>query len=100
VLALTNAGDLVVDPFLGVGSTIVAANRHGRRGAGAEIVEDYCKIAEQRILAAQAGTLRVRPMGKPVFDHTKAGKRLLEKPWESASDSRQRELLSVHDTTA
>jgi adenine-specific DNA-methyltransferase len=100
VLALTNPGDLVVDPFLGVGSTIIAANRQARRGAGAEIVEDYCKIAEQRILAAQAGTLRVRPMGKPVFDHTKAGKRLLEKPWESNRDAQQGELLSLHETAA
>jgi adenine-specific DNA-methyltransferase len=99
VLSMTNKGDLVFDPFLGVGSTIIAANRHYRRGAGAELQAEYCKIAEARILAAQAGTLPVRPMGKPVFDHTKAGKKLLEKPWEAQHDG-QGELLKVHETAA
>jgi adenine-specific DNA-methyltransferase len=99
VLALTRPGDLVVDPFLGVGSTIVAANRHKRRGAGAEIIEDYCIVAEKRILAAQEGTLAVRPMGKPVFDHRKAGKRLLEKPWEMPANS-EPELLRLQETAA
>jgi adenine-specific DNA-methyltransferase len=99
VLSLTNAGDLVFDPFLGVGSTIIAANRHGRRGAGSEIQAEYCKIAEARILSAQAGTLAVRPMGKPVFDHTKAGKKLLERPWETQREL-QGELLQVRETAA
>src|SRR5690606_35889755 len=47
VLALTEPGDLVLDPYMGVGSTIVAAVRHGRRAAGAEIVPEYVALARE-----------------------------------------------------
>lgn len=67
VLALTNKGDLVVDPFIGVGSTAVAAILHGRRVAGADLVTDYLDIARARAQAAQNRTLRTRPMNKPVY---------------------------------
>ena len=41
--------DLVLDPFLGSGTTAIAAERLGRRWIGIEISEQYCKIAKQRI---------------------------------------------------
>src|SRR5438477_3003104 len=41
VLSLTKDGDWVIDPFLGVGTSVVAAIRHGRRGAGSEMVSKY-----------------------------------------------------------
>jgi adenine-specific DNA-methyltransferase len=66
VLSLTNPGDLVLDPFLGSGTAAVAAVRHGRRAAGAEVVDGYMKIAEQRIREAWKGELRTRPMGRDV----------------------------------
>ncbi len=68
VLALTNRRHLVVDPFVGVGSTAVAAVLHGRRAAGADIDPDYLDIARQRIKDAIAGNLRRRPFGKPVYE--------------------------------
>ncbi len=49
VLSLTNEGDWVLDPFLGTGTTIIAAIRHRRRGVGAEIVSKYVQLARQRI---------------------------------------------------
>ena len=58
--ALTAEGDLVVDPFLGAGTTGAAAVLEGRRFAGAEMREDYIKTAEERIRKAAAGTLRYR----------------------------------------
>jgi adenine-specific DNA-methyltransferase len=67
VLALTNKGDLVVDPYLGVGTTAVAAVLHGRRAAGADIKSKYLVIARQRIKDAIAGRLRRRPFGQPVY---------------------------------
>ncbi len=67
VLALTNEGDLVVDPYMGVGSTAVAAVRHKRRAAGAEIVQEYVEIARERATMAAAGLLQTRPMGRPVY---------------------------------
>jgi adenine-specific DNA-methyltransferase len=67
VLALTDADDLVVDPYLGVGSTACAAILNGRRAAGADISAEYVRIARQRIELAMSGALRRRPLGKPVY---------------------------------
>jgi adenine-specific DNA-methyltransferase len=68
VLALTDPGDIVLDPYMGVGSSVVAAIRHGRRGYGCDIVPGYVEIACERIAQARAGTLRTRPMDRPVYD--------------------------------
>ncbi|MBI4610342.1 MAG: site-specific DNA-methyltransferase [Candidatus Rokubacteria bacterium] len=67
VLSMTRPGDWVLDPYMGVGTTAVAAIRQGRKGIGAELVEDYITVARERIRAAHAGTLRTRPMERPVY---------------------------------
>ncbi len=66
VLATTRPGDLVVDPYLGVGTTACAAVMHGRRAAGAEIVPEYVAISRERVALAAAGELRTRPRSRPV----------------------------------
>lgn len=71
VLALTKPGDWVFDPFLGSGTTAIAALAHGRKAAGAEIVPEYVEVTHQRIREAARGQLRVRPMNRPVYDPTK-----------------------------
>lgn len=71
VLALTSEGDAVFDPYMGVGSTIVAALKHGRVGYGCDIVPEYVDIAWSRVSALQAGQLRTRPMDRPVYDPNK-----------------------------
>ena len=68
VLSLTEEGDLVVDPYLGVGSTAVAAVTHKRRVAGAEIVSEYMDIARERVRLAKEGRLKTRPMNHPVYE--------------------------------
>ncbi len=68
VLALTDAGDWVLDPFLGVGTAAVAALIHERKAIGAELMPEYLAIARERIAQAEAGTLRVRPMERAVYD--------------------------------
>jgi adenine-specific DNA-methyltransferase len=70
VLALTDEGDWVLDPFMGVGSTAIAALIHHRRAVGAEIVPEYLQVARQRLALAEAGQLRIRPMERPVYDPT------------------------------
>ncbi|MBA2283684.1 MAG: site-specific DNA-methyltransferase [Actinomycetota bacterium] len=45
----TYEDDLVLDPFLGSGSSIVAAHRLGRRGIGYDIDPDYVSIAKERL---------------------------------------------------
>jgi len=67
VLALTNPGDLVVDPYIGVGSAACAAVLHGRRAAGADVVSEYLQIARDRVKGAFEGQLRRRPLGRPIY---------------------------------
>lgn len=68
ILALTEPGDLVVDPYVGVGTTVAAAVLTERRGAGADTMAEYIDIARQRVQQAAAGTLPYRPMNKPIYD--------------------------------
>jgi len=68
VLSMTNPEDNVLDPYMGVGSALVAAIMHGRNGYGCDIVPEYVEIARERVRAYWNGTLRTRPMGKPVYD--------------------------------
>lgn len=98
VLSLANEGDWVLDPFLGTGSTIIAAIRHRRRGIGAETVQSYVELARRRIRQEMEGTLRTRPMDRPVYDPVQSGNSLAIAPWES--DSEQLPLFergSKHD---
>ena len=54
------AGDRVLDPFSGSGTTLVAAARAGRHALGTEIDADYLEIANQRL--ATVGDLFLRPV--------------------------------------
>jgi adenine-specific DNA-methyltransferase len=67
VLALTKRGDNVLDPYLGVGSSAIAALKNNRNAYGCDNVREYVDIAQDRINRLTAGTLRVRPMNKPVY---------------------------------
>ncbi len=94
VLALTNEGDWIFDPYAGVGTSMIAALMHNRRAAGSEKESAYVDIAHDRINAYLAGSLPIRPLGKAVFQPTgkekvsqipeewlvEAPKRLLESP--------------------
>ena len=53
ILASSNAGDVVFDPFLGAGSTSVTARKLGRHYVGIEINEQYCSWAEKRLEMAE-----------------------------------------------
>lgn len=88
ILSLTEANDLVFDPFMGVGSTQAAAVMNNRRTAGAETQKQYFDTACQRIRAAAEGTLRVRERNTPVFDPRNAGKALLSAPWLISNEDR------------
>jgi site-specific DNA-methyltransferase (adenine-specific) len=56
LLASSNEGDLVFDPFLGSGTTSVVARKLNRRFCGVEMNETYCLLAEKRLKAALTDT--------------------------------------------
>lgn len=70
VLALTNEGDRVLDPYCGVGSTPIGALMHERRAIGIERESQYVAISKERVLQLAQGTLKTRPMGKAVYKPT------------------------------
>ncbi|MBW1649399.1 MAG: site-specific DNA-methyltransferase [Deltaproteobacteria bacterium] len=81
VLSMTNEGDWVFDPFLGTGTSIIAAIRNNRKGAGAETEKRYVNIAQDRIEKALNGTLKTRPMYKPKYDPKSDNNKLTISPF-------------------
>jgi adenine-specific DNA-methyltransferase len=67
VLALTNENDWVFDPYMGVGSTLIAGLMHQRRVMGCDKEAEYVALAHQRIDDYRQGRLKVRKMGTPVY---------------------------------
>jgi len=53
ILASSNKGDFVFDPFLGSGTTAVAAKKLGRNYSGIEVDSKYCCLAEKRLELAE-----------------------------------------------
>ena len=52
ILASSDPGDIVLDPFLGSGTSSVVAKKLGRRYCGIEIEEEYAMLAEKRLAHA------------------------------------------------
>ncbi|GAP12789.1 DNA modification methylase [Longilinea arvoryzae] len=68
VLALTDENGRVLDPYMGVGSTLLAAILHNRKALGSEKEMQYVEIAKERIVQLARGELRTRPLGKPIYE--------------------------------
>jgi adenine-specific DNA-methyltransferase len=68
VLALTDRNDNVFDPYMGVGSAVVAALKNDRIGYGCDVVHKYVDVAWQRVHELRAGKLKTRPMNRAVYD--------------------------------
>lgn len=89
VLALTEPGDVVLDPFMGVGSTAVASVLHDRRAIGVDQDASYVEAASERIEQALSGTLRRRPLGTRKYEPN--GEALARRPaeWDTAVEKRR-----------
>lgn len=73
ILALTDENDIVLDPFAGVASTIIAALKNFRRGYGTELIPEYVKRGEERIQLLREDKLETRRIGQTVYDPRKSG---------------------------
>jgi adenine-specific DNA-methyltransferase len=91
VLALTNEQDWLFDPYAGVGSSLIAAVKHNRKAMGSEKESDYLDIARERLTSLLNGTLRLRPLGKPI--HKPSGKEKVSQLPPEWEDSNQQRLL-------
>lgn len=69
ILGMSNKGDIVFDPFMGVGSSGIAAIAHGRKFIGADTSKEFVSIAKDRLNSFKNGKLSYRPHDKPVYDH-------------------------------
>jgi len=67
ILALSNKNDLVVDPFMGVGSTAVAAILNNRRVSGCDLISEYVRISRNRVKEALTGKIKFRSRDKHIY---------------------------------
>jgi adenine-specific DNA-methyltransferase len=67
VRALTKPGGFVADPFMGSGSSAVAATLERRTFVGCDIDKSYVAIAENRIAQLSTGASIVRPLDRPIY---------------------------------
>ena len=66
ILSMSKKNDLIVDPYAGVGTTLIAALKNKRRAAGSEILKKYINIAKKRINLLKKGKLPYRKINTPV----------------------------------
>ena len=64
-MSSTNPGDVVVDPFLGSGTTLGVARKLGRIGVGIEREKKYTQLAYKRVLAARKDSVILENPIKP-----------------------------------
>lgn len=72
ILALTNDNGWILDPFSGVGSTMIASLKNNRNSVGIDKEKIYCDISKERINDFIEGTLKIRPIDKKI--HTPSSK--------------------------
>ena len=68
ILALTNENDIVLDPFAGVGSTLIAALKNNRRVYGTELIQEYIDIGLERIQKLENDELKTRPIYQKIYE--------------------------------
>lgn len=68
VLSMTLPEDKVLDPYMGVGSAVIAAIKNGRHGYGCDTEQKYVDIAWERVQSLRLGKLKTRPINRPIYD--------------------------------
>lgn len=73
VLALSNENDIVLDPYMGAGSTLLAGLKNNRKVIGSDKEPKYVDITRERINSFYNGTLGYRQLGTPIYQPKKNG---------------------------
>ena len=63
---MSDKNDLVIDPYLGVGTTVIAALKNNRKAQGSDTVAKYISISKQRIKLLKNNNLPYRKMNTPI----------------------------------
>lgn len=79
IRALTPVGGVVLDPYVGSGTTAAACVLEKRKFIGAEIDLDYVEIAKNRIKSAISGDLQFRDISQPIYQ-PKSTESVVKKP--------------------
>ncbi len=95
VLSMTQIGDWVFDPFMGVGTTALGAIIHKRKAAGTEILAEYVRISKERIKDAERGHLRIRPLERAIYEPNSGKKNVPPKYINLRQEAGQLELVSI-----
>ncbi len=66
ILSMSDKNDLVIDPYLGVGTTVIAALKNNRKAQGSDTVAKYISISKQRIKLLKNNNLPYRKMNTPI----------------------------------
>jgi site-specific DNA-methyltransferase (adenine-specific) len=85
VRACSNPGEVVLDPFAGSGTTLVAAKKLGRKWIGFELSPQYAAKTQARLDAASEGQLLEGPEEPKVSAPATPGKRGRKKPADAGS---------------
>ncbi len=88
ILALSNEGGWILDPFAGVGSTLIAAQKNNRNAIGVEIFKKYIDIGEDRINKFKSGELKYRPITQPIYDYKKSNLSVFPKEFINQNESK------------
>jgi len=67
ILVASNEKDVILDPFCGSGSAVIAAIKNNRLGIGVDNNPEYCEIARKRINDLDAGLLKTRPINRQIY---------------------------------
>ena len=79
VLSMSKKGDTVIDPYAGVGTTLIAAIKNKRKAAGSEILKKYINIAKKRITLLKKNKLPYRKINTPI-QMVKGNSKLYKRP--------------------
>lgn len=100
VLAFTDPGDVVFDPFAGVGSTLIAALMHGRKALGTELEQKYIDIGLSRIKLLENDELEYRPIFEDIYCGEPGGSlRTRPEAWSPPEKELRRFLRVVSSTS-